>query len=44
MKLKQNIKTYWVFYIYGLIIVLGVVAIAILNHYTGYPTWDRFQK
>jgi len=45
-RMKKHIKEYWVFYAYGLIIVLGVVGIAILNHYAGYPdlSWWRFQK
>lgn len=36
MKLKKHIKTYWFFYLLGLIIVLGIVGIAVLNHYVGY--------
>ncbi len=44
MKLKKHIKNYSVFYLYGLIIVLGIIGIAILNHYAGYPDnmWWRF--
>ena len=44
--MKFQIKKYWFYYLYGLIIVLGVVAIAILNYYAGYPDnmWWRFQK
>ena len=46
MKPKKHLKKYWVFYAYGLIIVLGIIGIAILNHYSGYPQLDfwRFQK
>ncbi len=37
MKLKKHLKNYWVFYVYGLIIILGIIAIAALNHYANYP-------
>ncbi len=36
MKLKKHIKNYWLFYVYGLIIVLGIVVIAILDYKLGF--------
>jgi len=44
MKLKKHLKNYWFFYLLGLVMVLGIVVIAILNHYAGYPDnmWWRW--
>ena len=42
----NHIKRYWFFYLYGLIVLVGIIALIIFNHLAGNPnaSFWRFQK